>query len=300
MLQSLRLFVAAYETRSFTAAAQREHATQSGVSQHVRNLEQRHGVRLFVREGSGMQPTEAAHAFYGHCVAALRAVEEGEAALRTHAGGISGVAVVGLMPTVTAAALAPALIDFRQRHPNAHVRIVEGFSGALTATTLAGELDFAVVPAMAPVAGLRIRGFLEMEEMFVSRDTGSPATPEPLALAEMGPLKLILPEAGNVRASTIRTFVATRGVTIAEEIEIDSMMAALDLIARSDWCAILPALMMASRPRRQGLQVRPIAPPLALELVMVEPARRPASTVAMAFHDCLLRACRTLLAIRPG
>jgi DNA-binding transcriptional LysR family regulator len=43
-LRSIQVFVATYEERSFTAAAKREHATQSGVSQHVRKLEERLGA----------------------------------------------------------------------------------------------------------------------------------------------------------------------------------------------------------------------------------------------------------------
>lgn len=49
-LRDIRIFVAAYEERSFTAAAVREHATQSGVSQHIRKLEEGFRVRLFSRE----------------------------------------------------------------------------------------------------------------------------------------------------------------------------------------------------------------------------------------------------------
>jgi LysR family transcriptional regulator, nitrogen assimilation regulatory protein len=37
-LRQIRLFVAAYEEGSFTAAAHRENATQSGVSQHIHQL----------------------------------------------------------------------------------------------------------------------------------------------------------------------------------------------------------------------------------------------------------------------
>ena len=46
-VRDIRLFVAAYEERSFTAAATREHATQSGVSQHIAKLEQHFRVALF-------------------------------------------------------------------------------------------------------------------------------------------------------------------------------------------------------------------------------------------------------------
>jgi hypothetical protein len=49
-LRDIRIFVAAYEERSFTAAAVRERATQSGVSQHIRKLEEGFRVKLFNRE----------------------------------------------------------------------------------------------------------------------------------------------------------------------------------------------------------------------------------------------------------
>jgi hypothetical protein len=50
------LFVAVCEERSIAAAAQPEHATQPGVSQHIRKLEGAMGVALFTREAAGMQP----------------------------------------------------------------------------------------------------------------------------------------------------------------------------------------------------------------------------------------------------
>ena len=46
-LRSIQFFVAAYEEQSFTVAALREHATQSGVSQHVGDLEESLSVKLF-------------------------------------------------------------------------------------------------------------------------------------------------------------------------------------------------------------------------------------------------------------
>ena len=59
-LRSIQVFVAAYEERSFTAAAKREHATQSGVSQHVRKLEERLGAKLFSRDRGCVVPTPQA------------------------------------------------------------------------------------------------------------------------------------------------------------------------------------------------------------------------------------------------
>lgn len=293
-MQSFRLFVAAYEERSFTLAAAREHATQSGVSQHIRNLEQRHGVQLFRREKGRVQPTPAADVFYAHCLAALRATDAALAALKPFAQGLTGEAAIGVMPTVSAGALAPALVTFRARHPNARVHVVEAYSGALTGMVAADELDFAVVPAMPALPGLRIRPFFRTAETLVSRRGGVGA--ETVRLSDLRELRLILPEAGNVRTDSIRAFLAAHSVEITEFIELNSMMATLDLIAQSDWSAILPALMMAAHSHHPDLLVRPLEPALPLELVVVEPARRAPSAVAAAFQDILHDACASLVA----
>ena len=48
-LRQIRSFVAVYEEGSFTAAAKREGATQSGISQHLKQLESELGVALLER-----------------------------------------------------------------------------------------------------------------------------------------------------------------------------------------------------------------------------------------------------------
>ena len=130
--RDILLFVAAYEERSFTAAAVREGATQSGVSQHVRKLEERFGARLFTRDAGRVSPTPAADRYYLRCLDVLRAHAEAAQALRDCSTGLSGTVTVGLMPTVTRCALAPALAGFTDSHPNVSVTVHEGYSGALT------------------------------------------------------------------------------------------------------------------------------------------------------------------------
>jgi LysR family transcriptional regulator, nitrogen assimilation regulatory protein len=166
--RDMRLFVAAYEERSFTAAAARENATQSGVSQHVRKLEESLRVRLFARDTGRVVPTPAGDAYYRRCIDVLRAHEEAGRAMQAYAGGLEGEIVVGLMPTMTRCALAPVLARFIEAHPNLVVRIVEGYSATLTQQVQAGELEFAIVPAFPGAAGLRSRLFLRTPELLVS------------------------------------------------------------------------------------------------------------------------------------
>lgn len=299
-LRELVLFVAAYEERSFTAAAAREHATQSGVSQHIRNLEAALGVTLFSREKGQVVPTPAAESYYRRCLDVLRAHEAATRAARAHAVGLEGEIVIGLMPTMTRCVLAPALQAFVETNPNVAVRVVEGYSATLTQAVRAGELDFAIVPASPGAAGLKSRLIARTPEVLVA---GAAAWPKlvdraRLSLAGVGPLKLVVPGKANTRRQTIETYCATNGIEIARLIELDAMLGTLDFVARSDFVAILPGIMMADEIPDGRLKVLPLAEPeLHLDLVLIEPSRRPMSPAALAFLEGLEAETQRLLGL---
>ena len=88
-VQQLRFFVAVYEEGSFSAGAIRVNATQSGLSMHVRQLEDRYGVALLNRSSTGVTPTEAGRTFYGRAIEVLNAVSRAEDTLRELSGVLS-------------------------------------------------------------------------------------------------------------------------------------------------------------------------------------------------------------------
>ena len=288
--RDILLFVAAYEERSFTAAAQREAATQSGVSQHVRKLEERFGARLFTREGGRVSPTPAGDRYYLRCLEVLRAHQAAAQVLHDCSAGLAGEVTVGLMPTVTRCALAPALARFTDDHPNVAVQVHEGYSGALTEQVRHGELDFAVVPGFPGLPGLISRPFAATPEVLVSAQ-GAHAKgvhAQPVRLAELGPLSIVLPGSINTRRRTVESYLQSNGVIVARVITLDTMLATLDLIATTGWVAVLPGVMMARDRVQARHTVRPLAdPPLSLDLVTIEAGRRPLSPVATEFRRVL-------------
>lgn len=293
--RDIRLFVAAYEERSFTAAATRENATQSGVSQHIRKLEERFGARLFMRAGGSVAPTAAGDVYYRHCVDLLRAYHETNEALRPFAKGLEGEVMIGLMPTMTRRVLAPALQEFLDRYPNISVHVIEAYSGVLIEQVRAGALAFAIVPAFAGGAGLRQRLFARTREVLVAQASAAQPNLAPVRLAGREPLKLILPRPQNSRRDTIEAYVASNGVRIDRVIELDSMMGTLDLVATSEWVAILPGLMMAGEAEPQRYTVNPLdQPPLWLDLVQIESAQRVLPAAAQAFSEALAAATHRL------
>jgi DNA-binding transcriptional LysR family regulator len=299
-LRDIRLFVAVYEERSFTAAAERENATQSGVSQHIRKIEERFGVRLFERGAGAVTATPAGDSYYRHCIEVLRLNEAAKRAVMSYGGGLDGEIVVGLMPTMTRSVLAPALARFVGQQPNVIVRIVEAFSAVLTQRVQTGELDFAIVPAAPGTVGIKSRLFAQTREVLVSGAKRGLRHMAPVRLADLGALKIVVPGRQNARRWNLETYWSSNGVSIERLLELDAMLGTLDFVASTDWVTILPGLMMAqdaASPEARSLVVNPLAdPPLGLDLGLIEPARRPLSAAAEAFLDVLDEETRRLIA----
>ena len=280
-IRDLKLFVAAYEERSFTSAAIREGATQSGVSQHIAKLEALLRVKLFSRNANGLVTTPAADAYYNRSVEVLRVHEGAHSVLEGYARGLHGEIRVGLMPSMTRCVLAPALAKFIELHPNVSVRVLEGYSGILTKQVKAAELEFAIVPAFSDATGLRSRLLMTTPELLVSRKN-SRKKPEPyVRLADLSPLKVVVPGKGNSRRRSLDTYFSSNGVRVDRLLELDAMLGTLDFVLNTDWAAILPAIMMSNPADHRTFDIRVISKPsLTLDLFLIEAARRPISTAA--------------------
>ena len=286
-LQHLKYFIAVFEEGSFSAGAQRVNATQSGLSMHVRQLEDRYQVQLLYRSSTGVTPTEAGKRFYRDAVRVMRAATEAEANLRAMSGAVTGHVTVGLMPTFTRAVLGPALMRFAKDFPNVKITVREAYSAELFRQVLAGELDFAVVPAFD--ADMRLRASLmgtDREYLVVSCESGIGADC-PVRLADLPPLDLVLPTRENVRRRKIDQYLATHGIETGRLIELDSMFTTLDLVARSDWATILPGILCLPDLAGVRRRVIPIAgPALTVDYLRIEPVSVPLSDAGQAFLRC--------------
>ena len=99
-LRQIRAIIAVCEEGSFTRAAARENATQSGISQHVATAERTLGVKLFERSAAGVTPTPAGRRYYERCVEAVGQLENAREEARGMAKAVSGDLRIGLIPTL--------------------------------------------------------------------------------------------------------------------------------------------------------------------------------------------------------
>jgi LysR family transcriptional regulator, glycine cleavage system transcriptional activator len=117
-----RAFEAAARRLSFTAAAEEIGMTQSAVSQHVKSLESRFGVVLFIRQARGLSLTDDARKLLPQVEAALETLA---AASRTFETGPShNLLTVASSVSVAQWMIAPRLATFTEQHPNVRLRFL--------------------------------------------------------------------------------------------------------------------------------------------------------------------------------
>jgi len=290
-MRDIHLFVAAYEERSFTAAARREFTSQPGISQHIRKIEERLNVQLFTRLSTHIEPTPAGDIYYQKCIEILHLHESAIEELKDYQGGIAGEIRIGLMQTLTRAVLAQTLAGFMEEIPNVRVRIFEAFTSDLVQQVRSGALDFAIVPSFVPgvhETGIESRRFVVTPEFLISRRSASQPTLTPVKLSDIESVRMLLPHPGNPHRMRIEDYLSENKVAVEESFELDASHAWLGLVARTDWIAILPGLMVIAESDRPDVALSPIIdPPLMLELVRIESTSRTVSVGAEKFYERL-------------
>ena len=287
-LRQLNSLIAVYEEGSFTAASDRENATQSGISQHISAIEKELGILLFTRNSNGVIPTTICHGFYKKSVEAIRTLKTAEQEAINAGKGLSGRVNAGLMPTFTRAALAPVLKLISTTHPNIEISVVESYSGSLTDMVKAGELDFALVPVMTGTQGIRYSNLVRDREVLVSSPSFGLKQGEEISLKTMRPLKMVLPSKANIRRIKLEDYFTAHSIEISNIMEMDSMIGTLELVGSTDWVTILPYLICVPDTQSNLRHINPICEPnIYSDFVIIEPIGRSLTPQATFFLKLL-------------
>ncbi|MBV7265525.1 LysR substrate-binding domain-containing protein [Erythrobacter ani] len=137
-LTAIRAFEAAARHKNYTRAGEELGLTQAGVSYQIKNLEQRVGTLLFVRQGRSMELTLAGEALAPRIAQAFAAMESAFALLGENEDSVLSIAC---FQTFATNFLAPRLGAFQLANPGIAVRI--GVSNRYVDLD-AGEADLAI------------------------------------------------------------------------------------------------------------------------------------------------------------
>lgn len=148
-LRALRYLIEVVKQNGFTRAAETLHVTQPTISKMVKALEDELGGPLLLREGRGVQLTDAGQVVYDR---GLEILDQAKL-LRQQVAEVDNITrgelSVGIMPT-TGHYMAPVIALFQQRFPGVDLRVNEQGARAQYQLIQDGKLDMALGLFSAP------------------------------------------------------------------------------------------------------------------------------------------------------
>lgn len=141
-LRQLRLFLAAAEEGSITAAARRMNLTQPALSRQIKALEEELGVELFTRGAHSVALTPAGGVLAEEGRRLIERTERVVARVRAEAEGEP--LRIGYAPSLAGPLLGSTLERFAQLHPRVRVRLADCSSAEMRDGLVAGKFDVVV------------------------------------------------------------------------------------------------------------------------------------------------------------
>ena len=212
-IKQLKAFVAVVEEKSFSQAAERLNATQSGMSMLVQNLEMSIGKKLLDRIPGNMKLTESGKDFYQYSIDILKLMEKALIDTKADSKEFTGTIDCGLMPTFTRSALPITLSRFLEDHPKVEFKITEAYSGVLEEMVRSNKIEFAIVPSVKSSLGLNVQFVSKDLNLLVSSKSSPFDHLKPLKIEKLKShdLKIILPSPENSRRIAINQYLSTHG-----------------------------------------------------------------------------------------
>jgi LysR family nitrogen assimilation transcriptional regulator len=282
-LKQLEYFVRVAELGSFTRASIALDIAQPALSRQIRLLEVELRQNLLTRTGRGALPTEAGKLLLKHGRGILHQVEVAREELGAVRGGLAGRVSIGLPPSLSKLITVPLTQAFRQRLPHAQLTLTEGFSMLMQEGLRVGNLDMAVLYNAERSPELETITLHSEELVLISRKgsikapakKGSAGKRQPISLAEVAALPLILPSRPNAFRILIEGEMITIGCKPQITLEVDGLNAILSLVREGMGHAVLPSYTLSNVEDPAPFTLRSIrSPRIMSELMLVRSSRR--------------------------
>ena len=295
-LKQLAYFVRVAELGSFTRASIALNIAQPALSRQIRLLEVELRQNLLTRNGRGALPTEAGNLLLKHGRGILHQVEVAREELGAVRGALAGRVSIGLPPSLSRLITVPLTRAFKHKLPQAHLTLTEGFSVLMYEGLRVGNLDMAVLYNAANSPEVEITTLHTDELVLISqnlqkvrkkssenispgnaaKDTASKM--QPISLAEVAELPLILPSSPNAFRILIENEMISIGRKPDITLEVDGLNAILSLVKEGLGHAVLPSYTLSNFDDSEPFTLRRIhSPQIMSELMLVRSARRPST-----------------------
>jgi LysR family nitrogen assimilation transcriptional regulator len=289
-LKQIEYFLRVAEERSFSRAAERLGITQPSISRQIGLLEQELGQHLLMRNGRGVEPTDAGLQLMEHARALLALAARTKEDLQTFRRLPSGKVVIGLPPRIARVMTLPLVQRFGQAFPAASISVAEGLSTQMREWLLSGRVELALLYDPPASPQLTYESLFREDMVLATAATGRLRLPARIKVDDLEKYPLIVPSQPNAIRSLVDGICRPRGIRLNIVAEIDAVHTIVELASQGHAYAILPRSAVGGPGSDLGLSIATIiSPRIRNDLMLATPRNRPITRLATGTLD-LIRA----------
>ncbi len=285
-LRRIEAFLAIAEAGSISRAAAQLGLAQSVVSRHLATLEEELGCRLFLRNGRGVTPTEAALRLAPRLRASLDDMQEATQAATQDAAQPGGDVRVGVMPAVTRPLVSRLFERISAAYPRIKLHFIEGFTGQLHDQLFKGSIDIGVLNRYGPSAQYGEQRLAVVDSLVIGPPGSVVLRPADIAFKSLAALPLVLPSRPNRLRAVLDQTERRTGTKLNVVCEADSLMTIKELVVGAKLFTILSHHAMSEE----------IAGGLVSAARIVKPGISRSISLAIANNESNSRATRIVAA----
>ncbi|MDO8457451.1 MAG: LysR family transcriptional regulator [Burkholderiaceae bacterium] len=236
--KSIELFLRVVEFGSINKAAGDLNISQPSLSRIISSLEHEMGTSLFTRTQGGVQLTDAGRLLSDRA----RPLLSQFALLKEQLGETSGQVALGIPPSwqevFTSKLIKRILID----SPGVTLRIHEGVSHVLREYLTAGLLDICIVPfSSIPLSGYTQTNLVREPLILVGHKSEQLVPTEPVALAKLNGIKLVLPGKPNAIRQLIEHSLQRQSLKFKLAMQVDTLALCMNVASQNLAYTVVPA-----------------------------------------------------------
>lgn len=244
--RQFRYFVAVAEELHVGRAAERLGLAQPALSQHIRGLEERLGVMLFLRAHRRIALTDAGKAFLAEARLALQHAEQARSAAQRAARGDTGNVRIGYVSSALAELpFVQALSAFRASHPEVVVEMSLRLASVLVDALHQQSVDLVVTRGPLPALTDACESFVLARQRLIAvvPQNHRCSSMARIRLSDLVQDTLLRPEdpPGLSLGHTLRQTLADAGFNPLRSMVVNEMSSTVGLVAAGLGVALLPA-----------------------------------------------------------
>lgn len=288
-LRRLHIFQTVGRHLSFSRAAEELYLSQPAVSQHVRQLEEYFGVKLFEQSGKQVVLTEVGAYLMEeaqHLFKKLDEIHQTVSDIRNHR---KGSLTITADTSAGAYVVPPFLGRFHRSHPLVNIKLKVFNRHTVLQRVLRNETDLAVMGYPKTSPNLIADPFKDNKLVVISSADHPFVGRESISLEEFAKEPFLIREPGSGTRITLVRFTEKHGITLNVKMELGSVAAIKEAVAAGLGISVVSEATINLELQTRKLVILPVEHfPIVRKWYVVYSTQRSLSPLALSFRNALL------------